>query len=123
MSAECERAAAWSLPATRSGRSPFATRTSFIAPRILFSDARENAVPEAAETTESATTIAAQSAATCVGERIGGHSEGSLRRLASPKWGIPSPKLLLNANFCRAEFSQKRLLRARRGGQKSSGRR
>src|SRR5919197_2155110 len=88
MSAECARAAVWSLPSKRSGRSPAATRTWFIALRIPLSEARENWAAELPETTQSATRTAAHSAATCVGERIGGHSEGSLGRSASPKWGI-----------------------------------
>src|SRR5437016_2476355 len=110
MSAECARAAAWSLPAERSGRSPFATRTSFIAPRIRLSDARENEAAEPPETTESATKTAAHSAATCVGERIGRHFGGAIGRTASPKRGIRRQKFSLNANFVQAQSLPKRLL-------------
>jgi hypothetical protein len=47
-----------------------------MAPMIRISEVREKTAAEAAETVESAMTNAAQSAATCAGERIGGHSEG-----------------------------------------------
>jgi hypothetical protein len=66
---------------------------------ILLSEARENTAAEAPETTENAMTIAAQSAATCVGDRIGGHFAGNLPDPASPKWGISALKLPQNANF------------------------
>ena len=74
-------------------------RTWFIAPRIRLSEARENEAAEPSETTESATKTAAHSAATCVGERIGRHSEGTFGPLASPKRGIRGEKFPLNANF------------------------
>src|SRR5918911_90606 len=106
MSAEWERAAAWSLPFGRSGPSPFAARTWFIALKIRLSEARENWAAEPLETTASATKTAAHSAATCVGERIGGHSEGPIGRSASPKRGIWGQKLPLNANLGRAKLRQ-----------------
>src|SRR5919199_2305344 len=108
MSPEWARAAVWSLAFGRSGPSPFAARTWFIALRIRLSEARENWAAEPLETTASATKTAAHSAATCVGERIGGHSEGPIGRSASPKWGISAQKLPFNANFGRARLRQKR---------------
>src|ERR671934_2882487 len=110
MSAECARAAAWSLPSKRSGRSPAATRTWFMALRIPLSEARENWAAELPETTQSATKTAAHSAATCVGERIGGHSEGSIGRSASPKRGIWGEKLGLSASFEQTQLRPKRVL-------------
>src|SRR2546423_10712121 len=110
MSAECARAAEWSLPSKRSGRSPAATRTWFMALRIPASEARENWAAELPETNQSATKTAAHSAATCVGERIGGHSEGPLGRSASPKRGIRGQKLPLNANFVPVQSHPKRSL-------------
>src|SRR5437764_4449926 len=111
MSAECARAAACSLSTTRSGRRPCSVRTRFIAPMIRLSDVREKTAAEAPEITESAITNAAQSAATCAGERIGGHSEERQQLLASPKWGIRGQKSSLNANFVRAELRRERPLR------------
>src|ERR671926_1969840 len=102
MSAEWARAAACSFVARRSGRRPCATRTRFMAPMIRLSEVLEKTAAEAAETVESAMTNAAQSAATCAGERIGGHSEERQQLLASPKWGIRGQKSSLNANFVRA---------------------
>src|ERR687888_676682 len=104
MSAEWARAAVWSLPFGRSGPSPFAARTWFIALTIRLSEARENWAAEPLETTASATKTAAHSAATCVGERIGGHSEALVGRSASPKWGRWGPKLPQKANFCGLEL-------------------
>src|ERR687886_1121429 len=104
MSAEWERAAAWSLPFGRSGPSPFAARTWFIALRIRLSEARENWAAEPLETTQSAIKTAAHSAATCVGERIGGHSERPIGRSASPKRGISGEELTLTPNFSRAQL-------------------
>src|SRR5919199_5154387 len=115
MSAEWERAAAWSLPFGRSGPSPFAARTWFIALTIRLSEARENWAAEPLETTASATKTAAQSAATCVGERIGGHSEGPIGRSASPKRGIWGQRLPFNANFGRAQLRPKRALLPKAG--------
>src|SRR5918911_2403041 len=102
MSAEWARAAACSLAAKRSGRRPFAARTRFIALRIRFSDVREKTVAEAAETVESAMTNAAQSAATCAGERIARHSEGHAQRVPSPKRGIRREVSAAIASFGRA---------------------
>src|ERR671930_1410012 len=110
MSAECARAAVWSLPSKRSGRSPAATRTWFIALRIPLSEARENWAAELPETTQSAIKTAAHSAATCVGERIGGHSEGPIGRSASPKRGISGERSALIANFEQAQLRPKRAL-------------
>src|ERR671930_33460 len=110
MSAEWARAAAWSLPFGRSGPSPFAARTWFMALTIRPSEARENWAAEPLETTASATKTAAHSAATCVGERIGRHSEGRVGRSASPKWGRRGPKLPQKANFTGLELGPKDLL-------------
>src|SRR5919201_4116386 len=115
MSAECARAAAWSLPSKRSGPRPFAARTWFIAPRIRPSEARENWAAEPLETTASATKTAAQSAATCVGERIGGHSEGPIGRSASPKRGIWGEEPSRTANFAQAQLRPKRALLSEAG--------
>src|ERR687888_2212006 len=110
MSAECARAAAWSLPSKRSGPRPFAARTWFIADRIRPSEVRENWAAEPLETTASATKTAAQSAATCVGERIGRHFEGPVGRSASPRWGMRGPKLPQKANFVGVEWGPTGLL-------------
>src|SRR5919201_5533449 len=110
MSAECARAAECSLPSKRSGRSPAATRTWFMALRIPLSEARENWAAELAETTQSAIKTAAQSAATCVGERIGGHSEGPIGRSASPKRGISGEELASSASFEQAQSRPRRVL-------------
>src|ERR687888_1398161 len=115
MSAEWARAAVWSLPFGRSGPSPLAARTWFIALRIRLSEARENWAADPSETTESATKTAAQSAATCVGERIGGHSEGPIGRSASPKRGIWGQRLPFNANFGRAQLRPKQVLLPKAG--------
>src|SRR5919197_3959063 len=115
MSAEWARAAVWSLPFGRSGPSPFAARTWFIALRIRLSEARENWAADPSETTESATKTAAHSAATCVGERIGGHSEGPIGRSASPKRGIWGQKLPFNANFGRGQLRPRRVLLPKAG--------
>src|ERR687887_2038381 len=110
MSAEWARAAVWSLPFGRSGPSPLAARTWFSALRIRLSEARENWAAEPLETTASATKTAAHSAATCVGERIGGHSEGPIGRSASPKRGISGERSPLSANFEQAQLRPKRVL-------------
>src|SRR5919204_6224352 len=82
---------------------------------IRLSEARENWAAEPLVTTASATKIAAHSAATCVGERIGGHSEGPIGRSASPKRGISDQKLPFNANFVRAQSHSKRVLLPKAG--------
>src|SRR5919204_1381581 len=110
MSAEWARAAVWSLPFGRSGPSPFAARTWFMALTIRLSEARENWAAEPLDTTQSAIKTAAQSAATCVGERIGGHSEGPIGRSASPKRGISGEELSRTANFAEAQLRPKRAL-------------
>src|SRR5919199_5799661 len=102
MSAEWARAAAWSFAARRSGRRPFATRTRFMAPMIRLSEVLEKTAAEAAEIVDSAMTNAAQSAATCVGERIGRHSEGQEQRRPSPKRGVRQQETAAIGGFGRA---------------------
>src|SRR5918912_2088133 len=102
MSAEWARAAACSFAARRSGRMPCATRTRFMAPMIRLSEVLEKTAAEAAEIVDSAMTNAAQSAATCVGERIARHSEAEEQAVPSPKRGIRQQESAAIESFARA---------------------